>query len=53
VVVYGAHELIQPSLSQELVTLTGLLLIGGGFLFTMLVQVRMLVGRILRFFFEE
>lgn len=53
VIIYGAYQLLLPSLVQELVTLLGLILIGGGFMLAMLTQVRMLIGRILRFFFEE
>ena len=53
IVIYGAYQLLEPSIQQELVTLIGLLLIGFGFIFAMLVQLRMLIGRILRFFFES
>jgi hypothetical protein len=45
VVMYSANQLLKPSLSQEIVTLVGLLLIGGGFLYAMAAQVRMLIGR--------
>lgn len=50
VAVYGAHQLLGPSLQQELVTLIGLLLIGSGFLIAMLAQVRMVISRLLAFF---
>lgn len=53
IVIYGASQLLSPSLAQELTTLAGLLLIGAGFLISMMSQVRMLIGRILRFFFED
>lgn len=45
VLMYSANQLLEPSLSQEIVTLVGLLLIGGGFLYAMAAQVRMLIGR--------
>ncbi|MFT6389565.1 MAG: hypothetical protein ACJAUP_002958 [Cellvibrionaceae bacterium] len=53
VIMYGANQLLVPSLAQEIVTLVGLLLIGGGFILALMTQIRMLVGRILRFFFED
>ena len=53
IVIYAGHQLLQPSLAQELMTLLGLVLIGGGFLYAMLVQVRMLIGRFLRFFTKK
>lgn len=53
VVIYSGHQLFTPSLAQEVVTLIGLCLIGLGFLIAMMSQVRMLIGRILRFFFEK
>lgn len=53
VVMYGAHALLLPSLSQELVTLAGLLLIGGGFVLAMLAQMRMVISRLLKFFLDK
>ena len=53
VVIYSGYQLLLPSLAQELVTLLGLVLIGVGFTLAMLIQIRMLIGRILRFFVEE
>lgn len=53
VVIYGASQLLTPSLSQEIVTLCGLLLIGAGFFLSLMSQVRMVIGRVLRFFFEK
>jgi len=50
VVIYSGYQLFTPSLSQELTTLLGLLLIGLGFFIAMMAQVRMLIGRLLRFF---
>ncbi len=52
VVIYGGQQLLAPSLEQEITTLIGLLLLGGGFLWAMLAQVRMLIGRLLKCFFE-
>ncbi len=45
VLMYSANQLLEPSLAQEIVTLIGLLLICGGFLYAMVAQVRMLIGR--------
>jgi hypothetical protein len=53
VVIYGGYQLLQPSLAQEIITLIGLILIGVGFLLSLLVQVRMLIGRFLRFFIKR
>lgn len=49
VVIYIASQSLTPSLAQELLTLTGLIIVGIGFIIAMLAQVRMLVGRLLRF----
>jgi len=49
VVIYIASQSLTPSLAQELLTLTGLIILGIGFIIAMLAQVRMLVGRLLRF----
>jgi hypothetical protein len=53
VVMYSANQLLKPSLSQEIVTLIGLLLIGGGFLYAMAAQVRMLIGRFVKEFSKK
>lgn len=50
VLLYGAHQLLSPSLAQELAVLLALLICGAGFLVAMLAQVRMVISRILRFF---
>ncbi|MEO0443397.1 MAG: hypothetical protein AAFZ92_06600 [Pseudomonadota bacterium] len=50
VLIYGAYQLLLPSLAQEVITLMGLLLIGTGFFIAMMAQVRMLIGRLLRLF---
>lgn len=50
VVLYGANQLMTPSLGQELVTLAALIITGGGFIITMMAQVRILIGRILILF---
>lgn len=52
IVIYAGSQLLEPSLSQELVTLLGLVLLAFGFLIALMAQIRMLIGRILRFFFE-
>jgi hypothetical protein len=51
VVIYCGTQLLPPSLIQEINTLVGLLLIAIGFLMSLMAQVRMLIGRILRIFF--
>lgn len=53
VIIYGAYQLLEPSIIQEAFTLVGLIIIVGGFLTAMMAQVRMLIGRLLRFFFEK
>ncbi|MEJ2442768.1 MAG: hypothetical protein P8Y42_04810 [Exilibacterium sp.] len=50
VIVYCANQLLQPSLRQELAVLSGLLMLGAGFLLAMLAQVRLVISRILGFF---
>jgi hypothetical protein len=47
--IYGGSQLLTPSFTQELVILLALILIGIGFLMALMAQVRMLIGRILRF----
>jgi hypothetical protein len=51
VVIYCGTQLLSPSLLQEINTLIGLLLIAMGFFMSLMAQVRMLIGRILRIFF--
>lgn len=53
VIIYGGNQLLPPSLQQELTTLVGIILIGIGFLTAMMVQVRMLIGRIVTFFTDK
>lgn len=47
---YIAQTLMQPSLEQELVVLGSLLVLGGGFIWAMMGHLRLLVGRLIRFF---
>jgi hypothetical protein len=53
ILIYGGSQLLSPSLTQELVILLALILIGIGFLMALMAQVRMLIGRFLRFFTSE
>ncbi len=53
IVIYAGSQLLSPSLEQEIVTLCGVVLIGVGFLLALMAQVRMLIGRILRFFLSK
>lgn len=50
VLIFGASQLLEVSLAQELVVLLGLLVGGCGFIIAMLAQVRMMISRIWRFF---
>lgn len=47
---YIAQSLLQPSLTQELVVLASLLVGGAGFIWAMMAHLRMLIGRLIRFF---
>lgn len=50
VILYGASQLLTPSLQQELVVLLGLVVGGLGFVVAMLAQIRMTISRIWHFF---
>lgn len=50
VILYGASQLLTPSLSQELVVLAGLIVGGIGFVLAILAQVRMMISRMWHFF---
>ena len=47
---YLASQLMAPSIEQELVVLASLLVGGGGFIWAMMAHLRMLIGRLIRFF---
>lgn len=49
VIIYAASQLFEPSLTQELVTLVGLLVVGLGFIIAILAQIRMMLGRFMKF----
>ncbi|MFT7389298.1 MAG: hypothetical protein ACI8VC_002564 [Candidatus Endobugula sp.] len=49
ILIYSGSQLLPPSLTQELVILLALILIGISFLMSLMAQVRMLIGQILRF----
>lgn len=53
VVIYAGSQLFTPSLTQEIIVLVGLIIIGIGFLMALMAQVRMFIGRILRFFIND
>ncbi len=53
VIIYSAYQLLQPSITQEILTLLGLCCIGGGFLLAMLTQIRMLIGRLIHILFHK
>lgn len=50
VILFSASQLLEPSLSQELAVLTGLIIGGAGFIWAMMAHLRMLIGRLIRFF---
>jgi hypothetical protein len=50
VAIYGAGQLLTPSLQQELVVLVGLMIGGAGFVIALLGQIRMMVSRFWHFF---
>ncbi len=50
VVIYAASQALTPSLTQELVTLAGLIIIAIGFITAIMAQMRMLISRILNLF---
>ncbi|MGD8175397.1 hypothetical protein [Marinimicrobium sp. ARAG 43.8] len=47
---YMAHSMLAPSLAQEVAVLISVLIGGAGFIWAMMAHVRMLVGRLIRFF---
>lgn len=53
VIIYGASQLLEPSMQQELVVLLGLLVGGCGFVIAILAQARMMISRMWRFFSES
>lgn len=50
VIIYGASQLLKPSLQQEVTVLAGLLIGGCGFLIAILAHVRMVISRMWGFF---
>jgi hypothetical protein len=53
VMLYLASQMLEPSLTQELVVLVALLVGGAGFMWAMMAHLRMLIGRIIRFITER
>ncbi len=53
VILYGANQLLQPSLQQELMVLLALLVGGLGFLLAMMAQLRMVISRLWHFFARD
>ncbi len=53
VVIYSAHNLLSESLTQEIIVLLGLGILGLGFLIAMMAQVRSIIGRFLNFFNDD
>jgi len=49
-ILYGASQLLTPSLQQEIIILIALIVLGVGLLIALMAQTRMLISRILRFF---
>ncbi len=50
VALFGAHQLMEPSLRQEIVVLLALMILGSGFIIAMMAQVRLIITRLWRFF---
>jgi hypothetical protein len=50
VILYGASQLMEPSVQQELVVLVALVVGGLGFILAMMAQVRMIISRLWHFF---
>ena len=50
VIFYGAVNLLQESLLQELVVLVSLITVGIGFIIAMMAHIRFIIGRILKIF---
>ncbi|MFT7388899.1 MAG: hypothetical protein ACI8VC_002161 [Candidatus Endobugula sp.] len=50
VTIYAGYQLLSPSLAQEITVLVGLIILGVGLIISMTAQIRMMLGRILRFF---
>lgn len=48
-----AHLYLFPSVQQELLTFVGLLAGGAGFFIAMMAQIRLLIGRIVRFYYNK
>ena len=53
VMIYIAHQLWTDSLQQELITLTGVIVVGLGFLIAMMAQIRMIISRMVIFFVKK
>ena len=49
-IIYCASQIWPPSLAQELGTLVGLVVVGTGFVIALLAEIRILIGRLMRFF---
>lgn len=47
---YSASQLLEPSLAQEIAVLCSLLVGGAGFIWAMMAHLRMVIGRLIRFF---
>ncbi len=52
VAIYGSYQLLEESLTQELMLLSGIVLVLSGFIIAMLAQIRLLIGRILHFIYH-
>ncbi len=49
VIIYGAQQLLQPSLAQEIYTLIGVLIGLTGFILALMAQMRLIISRLVRF----
>lgn len=53
VILYGGTQILEPSITQELVVALAILVIACGFTVAMMAHVRMVISRVLRFWFRR
>lgn len=49
ILIYLAHNTLEPSLKQEVISLIGMLFIGVGFFIAIMAHIRMIISRIVMF----
>lgn len=53
IIIYLSSSNLPPSIKQELITLAGLAVMGYGFLFAMMAQIRLIIGRLYQFIIKK